>query len=58
VLERFELDIDPQARTASVPLAQRQAIELVRSALSEPRVLILDEATSALTPPEVDWCSR
>lgn len=55
LLERYELDVDADALTSHLSLAQRQAVELVRNAISNPKVLILDEATSALTPPEVRW---
>ncbi len=44
--------IDPRARVADLPIAQRQLVEIARAA-SDPglRVLILDEPTSALDRP-------
>lgn len=47
--------IDPSAIVASLPLADRQVIEICRALIHRPRLLILDEASSALTPPGVNW---
>ena len=56
ILERFDLThISPEATVASLSLADRQLIEIVRSLVGNPKLLILDEASSALTPPGVNW---
>lgn len=56
ILARFELShISPNAYVAALSLADRQLIEIARSLVGNPKLLILDEASSALTPPGVQW---
>jgi ribose transport system ATP-binding protein len=56
VLDRFEVDgIDPHALAGSLPLAQRQIVEIVGVLTREPRILYLDEPTSALAARDVEW---
>jgi ribose transport system ATP-binding protein len=53
-LADYDLDVQPGARTASLSLAQRQFLEVVKALLLEPKVLLLDEPTTALGPSEVE----
>jgi len=53
-LEEFGLDVPVRARVGSLSLAQRQLLEVVKSLLAKPKVLLLDEPTTALGPQEVD----
>jgi ribose transport system ATP-binding protein len=56
VLERFGVErIDPRALAGSLPLAQRQILEITCAFMREPRILFLDEPTSALAAHEVAW---
>ena len=57
-LEEFGLDVPVRARVASLSLAQRQLLEVVKSLLAKPKVLLLDEPTTALGPQEVDQLHR
>jgi ribose transport system ATP-binding protein len=47
--------IDPGALVETLPLAQRQIVEIVRAISQRPKVLLLDEPTSSLAEREVDW---
>jgi len=48
----FQLDLDASVFTLSA--GEKQRIEIVRTLLGEPSLLILDEPTSVLTPQEAD----
>ena len=48
------VDIDPRAQVSSLPLDQRQMVEIAKATLTESQVLILDEATSSLGDSEVE----
>jgi len=47
--------IDPGAVVETLPLAQRQIVEIVRAVSQRPKVLLLDEPTSSLAEHEVEW---
>ena len=53
-LEEFGLDVTVRAPIATLSLAQRQLLEVVKSLLAKPKVLLLDEPTTALGPQEVE----
>jgi ribose transport system ATP-binding protein len=53
-LDEFGLDVPVKARLRSLSLVQRQLLEVVKSLLAKPKVLLLDEPTTALGPQEVD----
>src|SRR2546421_5551448 len=48
-LERFGVDIDPQAEVRTLSIARRQMIEIAKALSHESELLIMDEPTSALT---------
>ncbi len=55
VLADFGLDyIEPRAPVSALPLDQRQMIEIAKSTMVRPRILVLDEATSSLGTAEVE----
>ena len=53
VSERYGLPVDPRRRVHSLSVGERQRVEIIRSLLVDPRLLIMDEPTSVLTPQAV-----
>ena len=53
VSERYGLPLDPLRHVHSMSVGERQRVEIVRSLLQNPRLLIMDEPTSVLTPQAV-----
>ena len=53
-LEEFGLDVPVQAPVGTLSLAERQLLEVGKSLLARPKVLLLDEPTTALGPQEVE----
>jgi ribose transport system ATP-binding protein len=53
-VEEYRFDVPVKAAVGSLSLAQRQLLEVVKSLLAKPKVLLLDEPTTALGPQEVE----
>lgn len=56
ILEKWDLPLAPGTLVASLPLATKQRLELVRAFSQEPGVLVLDEPTAALS--DTEWLFR
>ena len=54
LLERYDLALDPDARTDTLAVAQMQRLEIARALARGANVLVLDEPTAVLAPSEVD----
>lgn len=52
--DQYGLPLDPNAHVADLSVGERQRIEIVRTLLQNPELIILDEPTSVLTPQEAD----
>lgn len=50
---RIGFDVDPAARTGSLPLSKQQMVEIARALVHDARVVVMDEPSSSLTPREV-----
>ncbi len=53
VSKEYGLDVEPLRPVHSLSVGERQRVEIVRSLLTRPKLLILDEPTSVLTPQAV-----
>ena len=51
---RFGLDINPDAKVQSLTVGERQRVEILRSILRKPKLLVLDEPTSVLSPQGIE----
>ncbi|WP_343504593.1 autoinducer 2 ABC transporter ATP-binding protein LsrA [Alloyangia pacifica] len=54
LIAQLGVSLSPDAKAATLEIADRQIVEILRGLLREAKVLILDEPTSALTPHEVE----
>jgi len=54
LLDRFGLNIDPQAPISGLGLGQKRIIEILKAISLDARVLIMDEATTGMSQAEID----
>ena len=54
IQDTFEMDIDLDKPISSLPMVQKQIVEIIRAIIKNTKVLILDEPTSALEEHERD----
>lgn len=54
ICERYNLKVDPTARVDSLPVGQKQKVEILKALYRKAKVLILDEPTAVLTPQETE----
>ena len=52
------LEIDPDAKVASLSMGEKQRVEILRLLHRDSRILIFDEPTAVLTPPEIKQLFR
>jgi ABC-type sugar transport system ATPase subunit len=53
MLDRLDVDIDPRAYVADLPVAQRQMVEIAKALSYQSKLIIMDEPTATLTEKEV-----
>jgi general nucleoside transport system ATP-binding protein len=54
ISESYGLTLNPDAAVHDLSAGERQRVEIVRSLLQRPKLLIMDEPTSVLTPQEAE----
>lgn len=52
--EKYNLKVDARARIDSLPVGQKQKVEILKALYRRAKVLILDEPTAVLTPQETE----
>ncbi len=54
ILQRLNIDIDPDMVVARLPVSKQQMVEIAKALSANARILIMDEPTSALTAKEIE----
>lgn len=56
LFHKYEVDvIDPWAKVSTLPLPQRQMLEILKALSKDGKIIIFDEATSALSDKQATW---
>lgn len=58
ILERLDLQIDPDAKVGDLSVAEQQLVEIAKALSQEAELLILDEPTTALGQDEIEILHR
>lgn len=54
IFKKLELDIDPKTVMGTMPVSQRQMVEIAKAVSYNSKVIVFDEPTSSLTEEEVE----
>lgn len=58
IFKKLEISIDPNAIMSTLPVAQRQMVEIAKAVSYNSKVIVFDEPTSSLTEKEVEHLFR
>ncbi|CCV15687.1 Uncharacterized ABC transporter ATP-binding protein yufO [Mesorhizobium sp. STM 4661] len=58
IVQRFGLDVDPDARLGDLSVGEQQRVEILKALYNDARILILDEPTAVLTNIEAERLFR
>lgn len=54
IFEELDIDVDPRCIMGTMPVSQRQMVEIAKAVSYRSKVIVFDEPTSSLTETEVD----
>ena len=54
ILDKLNIDIDPKRKMGTMPVSQRQMVEIAKAVSYNAKIIVLDEPTSSLTEIEVE----
>jgi methyl-galactoside transport system ATP-binding protein len=58
IFDKLEISIDPKTRMDTMPVSQRQMVEIAKAVSYNAKIIVLDEPTSSLTEVEVEHLFR
>ena len=58
IFDQLEVHVDPKAIMSTMPVSQRQMVEIAKAVSSDAQVIVVDEPTSSLTETEVEHLFR
>ena len=58
IFKKLEIDIDPRRIMSTMPVSQRQMVEIAKAVSYDSKVIVFDEPTSSLTETEVEHLFR
>lgn len=58
IFKKLEIDIDPHRIMSTMPVSQRQMVEIAKAVSYDSKVIVFDEPTSSLTETEVEHLFR
>lgn len=58
IFEKLELNVDPKTVMSTMPVSQRQMVEIAKAVSYNSKVIVFDEPTSSLTEEEVEHLFR
>ena len=57
-LKELEIDVDPKRVMSTMPVSQRQMVEIAKAVSFNSKIIVFDEPTSSLTEEEVEHLFR
>ena len=58
IFEQLEVTVNPKAIMSTLPVSQRQMVEIAKAVSSDSKIIVFDEPTSSLTEEEVEHLFR
>ena len=58
IFRDLDIDVDPRAKVGSLPVSQKQMIEIGKAVSYHSKIIVMDEPTSSLTEKEVEHLFR